>query len=584
MHRHSIYGLVHWAPAVLACYAVTAASTLFAQPFPPPPAAASQFYSGGRQPASWPTPTPSFPKDEPQYFPAASEYPYRLVGAQVESGPLTPPAVPPMQAPSQDDLFRRIQELEESQRRMEQLLGGSAERNLPPVNPSVESDPLPKYFFEPSYYSAVDVGARPIADYAPPGFMPREQQDGPGVPEFTPITPPPIEPSPLDFVERGMFPGSFLAPGTDTSIRFRGFVRLAALYDFEPINTADAFVTNAIPVPQQAGQNFNMSARLSRFGLETWTPTTFYDWNIHTMIEADFFNGPPQAAAGGGNLLRLRHAFIDFGIFRLGQQNSVFMDPSAWPSVVDFRGPNSRPNQRQPIMRMTLPLGCGGWYWAGSMERCFSDITTNGLGTGVQNVPDFATHLRYEADRGHMQLSGLFRQIGYRPTGGAVQRETASGISGAVVFHPWAILMGTDPVHEENPSGLTRSRILMQGTWGDGVGRYISDLTNQQLDGQVNPLTGNLELVGVAGWNASYEHWFNEHWLTNFTYAKIDLSDAAGQPGDTYLSTQYGAASLWWVPIPRLSFAVEYVFGDRVNLDGQSADAQRLHCSAQYNF
>ncbi|PQO43174.1 DcaP family trimeric outer membrane transporter [Blastopirellula marina] len=579
MHRHSIYRLVHGALAAFACSAAIPASTLFAQYAPAP-----TVYSGGAQQAAWTTPATSPPSDDSRFFPPANQHPHQLVAAQAEIEPLIPPTVPSPPAPSQDDLFRRIRELEQNQRRMEQMLGISGEQNSPAVSQPAKEELLPDYFFEPSYYNSIDVGARPIADYAPPGFMPREQQEGPGVPEFTPITPPPIEPSSLDFVERGMFPGSFLVPGTETSMRLRGFVRLAALYDFEPINTADAFVTNAIPVPQRLGQNFNMSARLSRFALETWTPTTFYEWNIHTMIEADFFNGPPQAAGGGGNLLRLRHAFIDFGVFRLGQQNSVFMDPSAWPSVVDFRGPNSRPNQRQPAVRMTLPLGCGGLYWAGSMERCFSDITTNGLGAGVQNVPDFATHLRYEADRGHVQLSGLFRQIAYRPTGGAVQRESAAGFSGAFVFHPWAILLGTDPVHEANPSGLTRSRILLQGTWGDGVGRYISDLTNQGLDGQVNPLTGNLELVGVNGWNASYEHWFNEHWLTNFTYAHVDVDNAAAQPGNTYLSTQYGAASLWWVPIRRLSFAVEYVYGTRENLDGQSADAQRLHGLAQYNF
>src|SRR5690606_18342400 len=140
------------------------------------------------------------------------------------------------------------------------------------------SQDLPPVYDLPYYYNNnAELGARPLADYAPPGYLPREQQEGPGTPEFTPIGPPVrVTSEERDkLVVRGIYPGSFLVPGTNTSFRLRGLVRLAALYDFDPIGTPDAFATNAIPVPQQAGQNFNMSARISRFALESWTPTSF---------------------------------------------------------------------------------------------------------------------------------------------------------------------------------------------------------------------------------------------------------------------------------------------------------------------
>jgi hypothetical protein len=202
----------------------------------------------------------------------------------------------------------------------------------------------------------------------------------------------------------------------------------------------------------------------------------------------------------------------------------------------------------------------------------------------VQDVPDFATHLRFEANKGHLQLAGLLRTIGYRPTGESVTRQTGGAISGNAVLHPWAILLGTDPVREENPSGLTRSRILLQATWGHGVGRYINDLAGQGFDGQVDPLTGAFELVDASGWNASYEHWFNAHWLTNLTYANVDVDNTTGQLPATYDAAKYLAASVWWIPITRLSFGVEYLTGERKNLDGVSADADRLHGLVQYNF
>jgi hypothetical protein len=446
--------------------------------------------------------------------------------------------------------------------------------------------PLPDYYYEPDYYQEPGIGADVIADYAPPGYEPRDYQDAPGVPEFTPLTPPPRpsrEAAPA-FVTRGIVPGSFLVPGTNTSFRLRGFVRLAALYDFDPIGSTDSFVTNTIPIPQQEGQNFNMSGRISRFALESWTPTSFHEWNVHTFIEGDFFNGPAQAAGGGGNPFRLRHAFFDFGYFRFGQQNTVFMDGTNWPSLVDFQGPNSWVNQRQPSARVTLPIG-DTLYWAASIERCFSDITTNGLGTNVQDVPDFATHLRFEGLRGHAQVATVLRTIGFRPTGVDDEvHELAVGISGSAVVHPWALVMGTDPVREANPSGLTRSRILLMCAGGPGIGRYINDLAGQGFDGQVDPLTGEFELVDALGWNASYEHWYSETWLSNFTFANVLVDNNAGQPGTTYDEAKYLAASLWWLPVPRMSFGIEYMWGQRENLNGQDAEANRLHGLFQYNF
>jgi hypothetical protein len=453
------------------------------------------------------------------------------------------------------------------------------------VNYDRYSRPIPEYIFDPNYYSQPLTELRTLADYTPAGYETRDYQSAPGDPEYQRVTPP-VRVSQAErerYVVGGVVPGSFLAPGTNTSVRLRGFVRLMGFYDLDPIGVPDAFVTNSIPTPQLDGQNANLSARMSRFAIETWTPTSWQERTIHTYIEGDFFNGQGQAAGGGGNPFRLRHAFVDVGWFRLGQQNSVFMDGTNWPSLVDFQGPNSWTNQRQPVARVTVPL-TDYWFWASSAERPFSDITTNGLGTRVQDVPDFATHLRYERDRGHLQVATLFRAIGYQPTDGEVTRRGAFGLSGNAVLHPWAMLLDTNPVREANPSGLTRSRVLMQVTWGPGVGRYINDLGGLSLDGQVNPNTGAFDLVESLGWNASYEHWFNARWLTNVTYSNVDVDNNAGQPGSTYDGATYIAASLWWIPVERLSIGAEYLWGERRDFDGESAEANRLNGLVQYNF
>ena len=99
---------------------------------------------------------------------------------------------------------------------------------------------------------------------------------------------------------------------------------------------------------------------------------------------------------------------------------------------------------------MTMPI-CDKLSWAVGIEQPFSDITTNGLGTGVQDVPDFATHLRYETGFGHVQMSGLGAAIGYQPTNGDVTRRGGYGMSTGTTFHPWAMLIGSNPLLKDNP-------------------------------------------------------------------------------------------------------------------------------------
>jgi len=447
--------------------------------------------------------------------------------------------------------------------------------------------PLQDFVYQPAYYETPGIGARALADYGPAGYQPRvdPQGEGPGVPEFTRLYPPArVTPEEREkFVTRGLFPGSFLVPGTDTSFRLRGFARLVGIWDSHPIDTKDLFITSAIPVPQTDGKQFNVSARISRIGLETWTPTVVHDWTVHTFIDADFLNGAAQGVSGGANPFRLRNAWVDFGYFRLGQQNTVFQDSNAWPSTVDFGGPRGIISLRVPEARVTIPLS-DELYWATGVSQPFSDITTHGLGDNVQRVPDFATHLRYETDFGHAQLSSACRSIGFRAADGPTQYECGWGVSASGVVHPWALLFGSNPVRTENPTGLDRSRFLVQYNVGRGIGRNIDDLLGIGLDAQVDPVTGQLHTVYASGWTASYEHWFDEKWLANVTYSGVLTGNAPNQPGNTYVGAKYLAVSLWFIPVGNLSMGIEYLWGEHKVLDGQRGKDNRINAMFQYDF
>jgi hypothetical protein len=452
-------------------------------------------------------------------------------------------------------------------------------------------------------YTRPGVGMRPISDYAPPGYMPADPQGGLGAPLYVPIPVPSPELATTDlerdkFVTRGLFPGTYRIAGTNTSFKWYGFVRVDGIFDLNPIGGTDSFVTAQIPVPQGRGQNFAGNPRYSRLGLDTWTPTSLFDWDLHTRIEMDFFNGN-NSGVFGSFPLRLRYAYADFGPFRIGQAASTFMDYDVFPNVLDYQGPNGMVLMRQWIARVTVPLA-DQLHIAFAVEQPYSDIswfqdgeyvvnpgsgviTTAGAPRNVQDVPDFTGNVRYDTDFGHVQVSGILRKLTFQPAVGRDMNRLGSGVSLTGDFHPWAWLVQRDPERKDNPTALERCRILGQYAVGRGINRYLQDPNGLGLDAVFDPIGGFRALYSV-GWFVCYEHWWTEKLASNFCYGGINTALPEAVPGDTYRGGKYAAVDLIWLPYPGWGVGIEYLYGEREDKDGQNGFAHRIQVGAQYNF
>jgi hypothetical protein len=469
----------------------------------------------------------------------------------------------------------------------------SSEGGVPPSTlPSHQGGLAPGI---PGLYGPVPVVAQPtttvyvprsIADYAPPGLQPRPPQAGAAYPLYTPLDVPRPEISPEErskFVTAGLFPGTYLIPGTPTSLKFYGFVRLDGIFDFNPIGSTDDFVTSSIPIPQGRGQNADLNPRYSRLGFMTYTPTPINDWTVQTKLEMDFFNGNTSGAFGSYPI-RLRFAYLDWGYFRVGNDASVFMDYDVFPNVLDYEGPPGMVLMRQALFRITVPLG-DQVHWAMAVEQPFSDITPSEGGKNIQDLPDFTTHIRYDAGLGHVQLSGVMRKITNQPSIGTDQNLFGWGLNLTGDFHPWAYLNGVNPASKANPNGLERSRFLGQYAAGFGINRYIQDVNGLGLDAAAGP-GGMFRLIQAAGWFGAYEHWWTEKWSTTLVYgeSRSFIPGSLALPGDTYKAAQYGGMNLVWVPLPSMMIGAEYLYGSRTNLNGEAGFAHRIQVAWQYNF
>src|SRR5579875_4157948 len=165
----------------------------------------------------------------------------------------------------------------------------------------------------------------------------------------------------------GSFPGSFLVPGTNTSLAIHGIIWFDAIHDFGPHmgNTTNGItgfaLNNSAGHSLNGGTDFNVNP--TRPNIETRTPTAYGE--LKTYVEFDmneFKNQTGAVGQGNADGFRLRQAYATLGPVLVGQANSLFIDPQSWPESIDATidpGTMNTATDRQPQIRYTYLAGNG---------------------------------------------------------------------------------------------------------------------------------------------------------------------------------------------------------------------------------
>ena len=362
-------------------------------------------------------------------------------------------------------------------------------------------------------------------------------------------------------VTKDDFPGSWCIPGTATRLKLGGYVKLDAIYDFNEIGNRFDFLTPTIPTTSDNGGRTTFHARQSRLFVDTRTPTSI--GKLRTYIEVDFF--------GNANTLRLRHAYGETPHLLAGQTWTTFMDISANPFTLDFEGPPGMVFRRQAQLRFKLPL-TKQLKMAFAVENPSSAVDFVGGGDNLDPSPDFISNVRYEGSRGHIQLAGIVRDIGFRaaagPTAGVAQQETGYGFS----------LSGSIKT-------FGKDRFKYQYARGRGIGHYFEDLNSGGVntDGGADA-SGNLVLLYADGLYFAYEHHWNPHLRSNFVYGDGSVENSVGQAGTSFQDSEYVAVNAIYSPISQMDVGAEYLYGTHVDAANNRGQANRLQLSCIYRF
>ena len=206
------------------------------------------------------------------------------------------------------------------------------------------------------------------------------------------------------------------------------------------------------------------------------------------------------------------------------------------------------------------------------MEQPNSDISFSQNGSAavpVTPAPDGAMHVRYEAERGHIQFSTIFRELAVKLPNGGLQESTFGW--GLSATSTWRI--------------VGRDTLNYQVAYGNGISRYASDSSGLGLDAAPRSET-DLSLKALplfAPW-ISYQHHWTKSVRSSATFGLLQVQNTVFQPGNTYHKSTYSSANIIWNPLGSLFLGTEFMYGWVEQKDRASSNAPRIQFSARYTF
>lgn len=366
-------------------------------------------------------------------------------------------------------------------------------------------------------------------------------------------------------VATGDFPGSWKMPGSNTSVSFSGYVKLDAIYDFDQ-DLGDSFfgydwgggASGILLDGDDSGQRkASLHARQTRLRFDSLTPTDA--GQLKTRIETDFY--------GGGNALRLRHAYATLGGVLAGQTWTTLMDENTYADTIDFEGPVGVVATRRPQVRYASAMGKNLTAQIALEDPDAPTILMAGGSTSSQErIPNLVAALRMKTSWGAINVSGLLGQVLYED--GAVEESLTIS----------ALHLGAN-------FGLGKNTRLW-GTFNVGQGGLDKSMLGASAAAILNA-SGELEALDSMGgfvglthnWSSSVSSGLYYGWVSN------DFEDAAkASYPNLSQSLRTVHATIWWSPAPKTRVGAEIIKGWRETNDGEEGDATRLQLGLQYSF
>lgn len=358
----------------------------------------------------------------------------------------------------------------------------------------------------------------------------------------------------------------------DTEIEFGGYIKADVIFsDYSNGAPDSGYISRQLYVPGtiygkegNGKQVVDFQARETRFNFKTTT-----DLDGHKLlgfIELDFMmHTDGDERISNSYSPRIRHAYVSYDNWAVGQTWSTFLNPAALPENLDFVGAaDGAPFVRQSLLRYTD----GNFQIA--IENPETTITPNQGGARITSgngvIPDVIARYNLKTEAGaSFSFAGIARQLNLETKIGTAEIDSSALGYGASVA-------GIIPVGKDE--------IRFTATYGEGVGRYMA---LNYINAGVLDASGDIEPIRAFGGFVSYRHWWNEQWRTNVTFSGMQADNDVVLTGTGVNKDAYsGYINILYSPSKPLTFGVEYMYAQNSKESGVDGDLSRIMFSAKY--
>lgn len=362
----------------------------------------------------------------------------------------------------------------------------------------------------------------------------------------------------------------FASKNNRFSLALGGAIELRTSYDFDGLINSNDFIPAQIPMSSDynTAQQVMMDATASSLYLKAISNTRW--GRVTVFVQGDFRGGSELSYTP-----HLRSAYVNFAGFTAGRDYTTFCDLEAVAPTVDYQGPNAYNSRYATMLRYEhafwrdiLRVGV-----AAEMPQV-SATYGNHFAPLKQRMPDFPVYAQVawgENRASHLRASAVFRNL-Y-----AHNLLTGNNTS----LFGWGV-QGSGHIRV-----IPMLDLFMSGVYGKGITPYISDLNGSGLDFMPDPDSPtSLTTPAMYGWQAAAQiHLFSD-WLTlsgGYSTAVVRKSGGILSPNQ-YREGQYIFGNLFCHVTPRMTLAVEYLYGSRENMDGATNHANRASLMIKYTF
>jgi len=355
-------------------------------------------------------------------------------------------------------------------------------------------------------------------------------------------------------------------------MKISGFVQPALYFDNNNVFDNDLFITSEIPTTELTDikfKRFHFSANQSRLGFSFKFPKT--GKNTTALIEGDFFS----SSKGAHYYFRLRHAYLTFGEFLIGQTWTNFGDVGASPNTLDLEGPNSMPASRVAQIRWSRRIS-DKWNILLAMEEPKADYTPLENASPVKAaLPEFVIKPKLTFKSGHWANSLIYKPTIY----------TDKEYSFKKTLFGWGFTSSLSlkiPDKSFNPLKAKKRVLNIFGIIGDGTQGSVNDFGG--LGYEAFPKDSiTLETLLYYGGYMSWSFVFKRRWSSTYVYSYLH-QDKPGSTDLIFKTSHYFSANAVYAINKYFTVGTELLYGVKENYDETKGSAFRILCVMRLLF